>query len=497
MLILAKYNVINYSMVCCLKEVHMKKAKVKNITEKLDIKQNRILLVASATFLLMLIAFVYNRFLPWPLEVIVILTGAIGVLLIAFNRIPKSVQIIAIVLMLLGSIGLFYSQSALNRALHHINVEKSIISFVVLKDSEIENLKKGDSYRYGVSLLLDSELREHMVDEVLDKLKFSIVPLEFNMDSNAYVALKNNQIDVMIIDNGMSSFIEEDYPDFWDEVKVIYEVSKEYDRGNVKTETNFKKDPFVIYISGIDTAGPLSYRSRSDVNILMYVNPNSQEILQVTLPRDLYVPIACKNNVKDKLTHTGVYGINCSIDTIEQFMGHQIDLFARVNFTSFVNIINVLGSIQVYSQYSFYPGSMKSFYVQKGMNTMNAEQALAFARERKQLPGGDVTRGLNQQEVIKGVIKKLVSPSALMNIEGIIKQVSKSVDTNATSDNLIDIVNRQISGNIDWKFTSMSMVGHGAMLPGVQNPDKQIYYMLVDEAKYQEVQAKIKEVMNK
>ena len=493
MLILAKNRTINYSMVCYLKEVNMSKKQSK----KIDIKQNRILLVASAVFLLMLVSFVYNRFLPWPIEATIIITAAIGVLLIAFNRIPKSVQIIGIVLMLLGSLGLFYSQSALNRALQKIEVEKSIISFVVLKDSEIKDLKKGESYRYGVSLLIDQELKQHAIDEVLEKLKFSIVPNEFNMDSDLYLALKNNQIDVMMIDNGLSSFVEEDYPEFWDEVRVVYEVLKEYDRVEIKTETDFRKDPFVVYVSGIDTAGPLSYRSRSDVNILMYVNPNSQEILQVTLPRDLYVPIACQNNIKDKLTHSGVYGINCSIDTIEQFMNHQVDLFARVNFTSFMNIIKVIGPIEVYSQYSFYPVALPGYYVKKGVNTMNAEQALAFSRERKQLPGGDVSRGLNQQEVIKGVIKKMISPSALINIEGVIKQVSKSVDTNATSENVIDILNRQIKENIDWKFSSMSMVGHGAMLPGVQNPNQQIYYMLVDEDKYQEVQNKIKEIMNK
>lgn len=467
----------------------------KKRNKKVDLKQNRLLLVDSAIFLLMLVAFVYNKFLPWPIEVVIILTAAIGVLLIAFDRIPKWVQIVGVVLMLIGSLGLFYSQSALERALKHVDVEKSLISFVVMKDSPIEDLKKGGSYRYGSSLLLDEELKQHAIDEVLDKLKFSIVPDEFNMDSDLYLALKNDQIDVMMIDNSLSSFVEEDYPEFWLEVKVVYEVSKEYERVDVKTETDFKKDPFVIYLSGIDTEGPLSFRSRSDVNILMYVNPNTQQILQVTLPRDLYVPIACQNNVKDKLTHTGVYGINCSINTIEQFMGHEIDLFARVNFTSFMNIVRVIGPIDVFSQYSFYPSALPEYYVSKGMNKMNAEQALAFSRERKQLPSGDITRGLNQQEVIKGIIKKLVSPSALLNIEGIIKQVSKSVDTNASSDDLLDIVNRQIKENIDWKFTSMSMVGNGAMLPGVQNPEQHIYYMLVDQEVYKEVQQEIEKVM--
>ena len=469
----------------------------KKQTKNKDYKQNKILLVASVSFLLMVLSFLYNKFLPWPIETVVIVTAAIGVLLIAFNRIPKSIQILGIVLMLIGSLGLFYSQSVLNRALKQVIVEKTVVSFVVLEDSAILDLKLGDEYRYGNSSLLDEDIKEHALSEVSKEFNFTITPYKFDMDSDLFLALKNKQIDVMIIDNAMSGFVEDDYPEFWEQVRVIYEVSREYERVDIKTDTNFKTDPFVIYISGIDTSGPLSYRSRSDVNILMYVNPNKQEILQVTLPRDLYVPIACKNNVKDKLTHAGNYGIKCSIDSIEQFMDHQIDLFARVNFTSFLNIIKVIGPIEVYSEYAFSPTKLPNYFVKKGMNTMNAEQALAFSRERKRLPGGDITRGLNQQEVIKGVIKKLVSPSALLNIEGIVKEVATSVDTNATSDNLLDIINRQIKENINWKFSSMSMVGKGAMLPGVQNPNQNVYYMLVNQEKYQEVQDHIKEIMRK
>lgn len=462
---------------------------------KFNFKNNKTLLTAAISFLLMLIAFMYNKFLPSYLEIVIIITATAGVLLIAFNKIPKSIQIIGIVFMLLGTIGLFYSQNALDRALRHINVEKTIVSFVVLKDSPIETLSQGESYKYGISKLVDLELREDLLNEINEKFKFNIIPLDYNDDSNLYLALQNKQIDIMIIDNAVSGFVEEEHPNFWDSVRVIFEMSKEYDRVEIKTDTNFKKDPFVVYLSGIDTSGPLSSRSRSDVNILMYVNPNTQSILQVTLPRDLYLPIVCKNNVKDKLTHAGNYGINCSVDTIEQFMGHQIDLFARVNFTSFMNIVNVIGPIEVYSQYEFNPSELRSFRVKKGLNTMNAEQALAFSRERKRVPGGDITRGLNQQEVIKGIIKKLISPTSLLNIEGIIKAVSKSVDTNATSDNLLDIINRQIKEDIDWKFDSSTMVGNGTMLPGVQNPNQRIYYMLVDQVKYDEIKLKIEEIM--
>ena len=470
-------------------------AKQKQTNHTLDFKKDRLLQIATVVFILMLGAFVYNKILPWQIEAVIIVTAAVGVLLIGFNRLPKSLQITGVVVMLIGTLGLFYSQSALNRAFRQIDVERSIVSFVVLEESEIQDLENGEDYRYGYSNMLDLELYENALMAVEEEFEFTPNTTPFNYDEDVYQALLNDQIDVMIVDNALVSLFIEEYPEFWERVRVVYEVAKDYEREQIRTETDFKTDPFVIYISGIDIEGPLSNRSRSDVNILMYVNPDKGEILQVSLPRDLYVPIACQNNVKDKLTHSGIYGVGCSINTIENFMGHQIDLFARVNFTSFMNIINVVGDIQVYSHYSFTTRNGQHSF-NAGTNTMNAEQALAFSRERYNVPGGDVTRGLHQQEVIKGVIKKLVSPSTIVRIEGIISEVAKSVDTNATSDDLLAIVNRQIRDNIDWTFTSFAMEGTGMMLPGVQNPNQQVYYMQPNPQRYNEIQAEIKRVMN-
>lgn len=463
---------------------------------KLDFKNDRMLQIASFVFVLLVISFLYNRVLPWWLEMIIIVTALAGVALVGFNRLPKSVQITGIVLMLIGSMGLFYSQSLLNRAFRQITTEKTIVSFVVLNESPIESLENGENYRYGYSEMLDQELKELVIETVEEEFGFVIDPNTYFFDDQVFAALLSNEIEVMIVDNALVSLFDEEYPNFWNEVRVIYEIEKEYERDTTRTDVDFSKDPFVVYISGLDTEGPLSSRSRSDVNILMFVNPSKGEILQVSLPRDLYLPISCRNNVKDKLGHTGVYGVNCSIDTIQNFMNLEIDLFARVNFTSFIEIINVIGDIEVYSEYSFYPQEMKSLLVRKGMNTFNAEEALAFARERKRLPGGDITRGLNQQEVIKGVIRKLVSPSQVFRIEGIIKQTAKSVDTNATSDDLLKVVNRQISENINWNFTSKAMTGTGVMLPSAADGGRLIYYLQPSQEVYKEIQALIKEVMS-
>ncbi len=471
-----------------------KKAEIK-ANHTLDFKHNRLLQLASVLFIIMIGTMFYNKILPWWIEAVVVITAAIGVLLIGFNRLPKSLQVSGVVILLIGTMGLFYSQNVLNRAFSQINVEKSIVSFVVLNESPIEDLENGSTYRYGLSDILSIDLRETTMLAVEDDLGFVLDFTLLDFDEDVYNALINDQLDVMIVDNAMVSLFNGEYPNFWDTVRVVYEVEKEYEREEIKTETDLKKDPFVIYISGVDIEGPLSNRSRSDVNILMYVNPNKGEILQVSLPRDLYLPIACQNDQKDKLTHSGIYGIGCSVDTIENFMGHEIDLFVRVNFTSFMNIINVIGDINVQSLYSFTTRSDGHSFV-KGMNTMNAEQALAFSRERYNVPGGDVTRGLHQQEVIKGVINKLVSPSTIVRIEGIVSETAKSVDTNATSDDLLDIVNRQIKEGIKWEFTSMAMEGTGMMLPGVQNPNQQIYYMQPRQDVYNEIRAKIREIMN-
>src|SRR5690554_5125738 len=313
-------------------------------THELDFKHNRVLQLASILFIFMLASMVYNKILPWQIEAVIVVTAAVGVLLIGFNRLPKSLQITGLVLMLIGSLGLFYSQNVLNRAFNQINVEKSIVSFVVLNESEIQDIENGESYRYGLSDMLSDDLRDTMITAVEDEFGFRVKSTLFNYDEDVYNALLNDQLDVMIVDNAMVSLFLEEYPEFWESVRVVHEVEKEYEREDTRTETDFKKDPFVIYVSGVDIEGLLSNRSRSDVNIMMYVNPNKGEILQVSLPRDLYIPIACQNDRKDKLTHAGIYGIGCSVDSIENFMDHEIDLFVRVNFTSFINIIDLIGN---------------------------------------------------------------------------------------------------------------------------------------------------------
>ena len=184
-------------------------AKQKQTNHTLDFKKDRLLQIATVVFILMLGAFVYNKILPWQIEAVIIVTAAVGVLLIGFNRLPKSLQITGVVVMLIGTLGLFYSQSALNRAFRQIDVERSIVSFVVLEESEIQDLENGEDYRYGYSNMLDLELYENALMAVEEEFEFTPNTTPFNYDEDVYQALLNDQIDVMIVDNALVSlFIE-------------------------------------------------------------------------------------------------------------------------------------------------------------------------------------------------------------------------------------------------------------------------------------------------
>lgn len=217
--------------------------------------------------------------------------------------------------------------------------------------------------------------------------------------------------------------------------------------------------PFVIYVSGIDVAGKITTRSRSDVNILIAINPNTKKMILVTVPRDTYVPFpGVTDGAYDKLTHAGIYGDNCavSIATLEQYIytGITIDKWIRVNFTSVERIVDALGGITVESQYNFSSGN---YTFVKGMNELDGKQALAFARNRKSFAEGDMQRGRNQLEVIKGIFNKAISPAILSSYSEILDEIADCVQTNLSYSDITGLVKMQLSDGASWQIDTASI----------------------------------------
>ncbi len=250
---------------------------------------------------------------------------------------------------------------------------------------------------------------------------------------------------------------------------------------------------FVLYVSGVDTWGSAGARSRSDVNILAVVNTNTKEVLLVSTPRDYYVPLSNSNGVKDKLTHAGIYGIDTSIGTLELLYGVDIQYYVRMNFTGFVNIVDAVGGVDVYSDTTFSVGD--AFSYTEGINHMNGIEALAFARERHSFAGGDRARGTHQMEVIKAVLNKCTSSAILYNYADVMNSISGCFTTNMPQDKIASLVRMQLGDMAQWTITSMSVDGTGASKTTYTVPGKKAYVMIPDDTTVQRAKESIATVL--
>ncbi len=437
------------------------------------LRQNMLWIIATFSALMFILGLIYNMFIPPGIS---FLLGILGFLFIVvsrkkFSRIMKTVFSIVF---LLFSTFLFYTQYSAERMINYNPTETNIITFVVRKDSVLTSINDTNGKIFGVSAMSDSTTKLYLRDQVSKKVK-DFTWTENSDDPTNLDQLYEGKIDIMLLDNSIRDYLIEENPDFETKTKIIWTIEKSSIKEVIVKEVDVSEKPFIVLISGIDTKGPITLRSRSDVNILMIVNPTTNSILTISIPRDTFVPLGCKNGAFDKLTHSGIYGINCTVKTIEDLVGIDINYYIRLNFTSFLNIINVIGNINVYSKYSFTTSGGYSYIA--GMNSLNAKYALYFARERHSFASGDIQRGLNQQEVIKGIISKLLQPTSLMKIERIINATKNSVDTNLSIPYLSKLIKKQIENNKPWMITTSNLSGKGDMQPTYSMGSQLLYVM--------------------
>lgn len=237
-------------------------------------------------------------------------------------------------------------------------------------------------------------------------------------------------------------------------------------------------ETFVAYISGIDTYGGLSARSRSDVNILAAVNTRTRQLCLVATPRDFYVEFAASKGQKDKLTHAGIYGVANSVDALERLYGVEIDYYVRLNFSGFVQIIDALGGIEVYSEYDFTVENIREYH--RGINQLTGLEALAFARERYSFPSGDYQRAKNQMEVIRAVVQKCASPAILKNYRSVMEAIAGNVETNMPQDQILSLVRAQLASGGEWGISTQTVSGTSAYRETYSMPGHELYVILPD-----------------
>ena len=371
------------------------------------------------------------------------------------------------------------------------NYSSYSISVAVLADSEIGNVSQLSSLTAPTKT--DAENIQKLLEDIKSTQNKDLTVEESSSYLASYKSLLAGDTKAIVLNGAFENLIEQEDPDYAKKIKKIYtkDLTKRVEAPKVTTNKTFN-----VYISGIDTYGPISSVSRSDVNIIMTVNQDTKKILLTTTPRDAYVPIADGgNNQNDKLTHAGIYGVDASIHTLENLYDIDLNYYARLNFTSFLKLIDLLGGVDVYNDQEFTSLHGK-YHFPVGNVHLDSEQALGFVRERYSLANGDGDRGRNQQKVIAAIIQKLTSAEVLKNYDGIIQGLQDSVQTNMPPETMVGLVNTQLASGGKYTVTSQDLKGTGRMgLPSYAMPDSNLYMLEVDQTSLETVKAAIKDVM--
>lgn len=312
--------------------------------------------------------------------------------------------------------------------------------------------------------------------------------------------LLNNKTDSILVENSQneklnnsgSSDKNTSITNFKDKTRVLYTFKVKLP---IKSDgLNVTKDVFNIYISGMDQYGKVTETSRSDVNMIVTVNPKTKQILLTNIPRDYYVQLHDTTGYKDKLTHAGIYGLDTSVATIEDLLGININYYFKVNFSSLVNIIDALGGVEVYSEYDFQ--SWNGYNFSKGYNQVDGKAGLSFVRERKTFNAGDNQRGKNQQAMIEAIFRKCTKPSIIIKYNSLLNSLEDSMITDMPMRNIIKLAKMQLRDNSKWTITSNSLTGTGSMDYTYTYPYQSLYVTVPDEESVKLSKEMIEKVVN-
>lgn len=434
------------------------------------------------------------RYLNVMTAAVVILVALASLLLIIYRKAEKFTIFFLTLAILMSSVSFFALQQFVGFTSHinsTSNYSEYSMSVVVLKDSDVHNVTQLDSITGPTGT--DNDNIQKLIADIKTSQSKELTVEQSTSYLAAYKSLVSGEAKAIVLNSVFENIIESEYPDYASKIRKIYtkNITKEVAAPKIS-----KNKFFNVYVSGIDTYGPISSVSRSDVNILMTVNRDSKKILLTTTPRDSYVPIADGgNNQKDKLTHAGIYGVDSSIHTLENLYGVDINYYVRLNFTSFLKLIDLLGGVDVYNDQEFTSRHGK-FHFPVGNVHLDSEQALGFVRERYSLADGDRDRGRNQQKVIVAIIQKLTSTEALKNYSDIIQGLQDSLQTNMPIETMMDLVNAQLESGGSYKVNSQDLKGTGQMgLPSYAMPDSNLYMMEIDDSSLAAAKSAIQDVM--
>lgn len=412
-----------------------------------------------------------------PIILVLILLTLIFVLLINFSahglvsKILCSLMVVVLSAVYgLGNYYLYSTNTTLETVTDQGNKAKNTVSVVVLNSSGLENVNSLEASKLGVLKTIGNEATKKSLTD-LKKNNVTYTKKTYDNMLGMLKALYDGEVDAIVLNEAYRSNVcdLEDYANFNNDTKVIHKtVYYTKENSSSLAVSDITSKPFNILISGNDSFGSLDENSRSDVDMLVTINPVTSTILLTSIPRDSYVKevcndYACNYGVYDKLTHTGIYGVDTTKDTIENMLDIDINYVYRVNFTSMIDIVDALGGVDVtvpegMAVSKFYTNSNLEG-VHEGENHLDGKRALAYSRERKAYLDGDLQRARNQQQVLQAMFKKATSPEIIKNYTSLLKALIGAFDTNMTTKEITSFIKYQIQAKPSWKFEQFVLKG--------------------------------------
>lgn len=414
--------------------------------------------------LLLVFVYGYLTYLLYDIGILSSLLGAIGIvfltivlllIVIGMFKLKNKKKIIAyvfyIILLIVLSVGIYYLKPTKNFIDSFDSSDKKNFDnyyVVVLKSSKYVKLKDLSNKKIGTC--------EKINDKVNKKVNINFNEEHYNNCQLLKEALFQNSVDAILISDINEYLLNSTDDDFEKKIRIIYKISISKKKNiNKNDNVDVSNIPFTLFISGIDTSGAISSVSRSDVNIVVTVNPKTYEILLTTIPRDYYVRLHGTSGYKDKLTHAGIYGIDKSVSTVEDLININLNYYVRVNFDSVIKLVDELDGVNIYSD-----KNLSFCNIKKGYNYLDGKCALKFARERHSYRSGDRHRGENQEEVIKAIINKASSSKTIITkYNSILENLQGSFETDISSSDIKKFINFQAKSMPKWNVKNLNLNG--------------------------------------
>ena len=360
------------------------------------------------------------------------------------------------------------------------------ICVFVREEDAAQSLADAAQYPFGIIAEHDEELLAKAIQLLETQLGSALTVTSCESAAQLMDALLNDEVDAILVNSAVVVAMseEEGYEDLLEKIRVLHGVPMSQLEGVEPTEppteppASITQEPFAVYLSGSDTRSKKLKKGRSDVNILAIVNPQTKQILLINTPRDYYVANPAGKGKMDKLTNCGLYGTENTMKILSNLYGVDVNYYAQINFTGVETLVDAIGGITVNSTETFKCGVSREYQIVKGLNKLDGKAALAFARERKLVSGGDNGRGKNQMRVITAIIQKATTGTTIIsNYSQILASLEGMFRTSMATEDMSALVKMQLNDMASWNIKSFAVTGEGGSEKTYSSPGRKAYVM--------------------